>query len=81
MSKELFNLGEELSERLKDFCEANWGASKVRVVRDALNQFIISRLDEEPKLRERYEEERRKRLGITDTNLHVVSGGVDDESP
>jgi len=79
MSKELFNLGDDLSMRLRDFCEANWSASKVRVVREALDQFIIRQLSEEPEMRKRYEEARRKRAGKTDSKLHVLSGGLDDE--
>ena len=81
MSKELFDLGDELSARLRDFCEANWGSSKVHVVRKALDQFISTRLIEEPKMRKRYEEARRNRLGKPDSKLHVVPGGRDDENP
>ena len=81
MSKELFDLGDELSASLRDFCEANYSASKVRVVREALDQFITEQLSEEPRMRKRYEEERRKRLGKTDSKIHVLSGGRDDERP
>ena len=66
------DLGEELEGRLADFCEAYYGASKTRVIREAIDQYIRATLANEPERRERYEEERRKRGAIT-PNLKLVS--------
>ncbi|MDP6475254.1 MAG: hypothetical protein QF449_15255 [Alphaproteobacteria bacterium] len=81
MSKELFNLGDELSLRLRDFCKANYDATKARVVRDALEQFISKRLNDEPEMRKRFEEARHDRLGKKKSNLHALPGGRDYKRP
>lgn len=54
---------EPLNSDLADFCEANYYASSKRVIEVALRHFIDARLANEPELRKRFDEARRKRLG------------------
>ena len=65
-------LDEPLASDLMDFCEAHRGAPEKRVVADALRAFIDERLSVEPELRKRFEEARRKRLGIKEDKIRLV---------
>ena len=59
-----WKLREPLASEFLDFCEAHRGAPEHRIIADALRAFIDERLAAEPELKKRYEEARRKRLGI-----------------
>jgi len=59
-----WKLREPLASDLLDFCEAHRGAPEHRIIADALRAFIDDRLQAEPELRKRFEEARRKRLGL-----------------
>jgi len=59
-----WKLREPLATDLLDFCEAHRGAPEHRVIADALRAFIDERLKAEPELKIRFEEARRKRLGL-----------------
>jgi hypothetical protein len=61
-------LPEPLNSDFLDFCEAHRGAPAQRIVADALEWFIKDRLDTEPELKKRFDQARRKRLGIPDQN-------------
>lgn len=51
----------EIVDRLIDFREAYWEASEVRIVEEALSDFIDKWLEAEPERRKRYEAGRAKR--------------------
>ena len=59
-----FPLPEALESDLRDFCEAHRGAPANRIIQDALRVFIDERLNAEPELKKRFEDARRKRLGL-----------------
>ena len=80
MAKELFDLGDDLSGRLTDFCEALIGARKVHVVRKALMELINRELETNNQVRERYEAARAQRLGMRRGKLHVLTGGENDRT-
>lgn len=80
MAKELFDLGDDLSLRLTDFCEASRGAPRARIVREALDEFITEQLAAEPQLRKRYDAARAKRLGLLGEKVRVLKGGSHDRS-
>jgi len=67
---------EPLNSDFIDFCEAHRGAPGNRIVQDALRAFIDERLLAEPELKKRYDEARRKRLGILEgDNVTVLATG------
>jgi hypothetical protein len=55
---------EPLNADFLDFCEAHRGAPGNRIIQDALRAFIDERLKAEPELKKRFDEARRKRLGL-----------------
>jgi hypothetical protein len=68
-----WKLPESLSYELQDFCEAHRGAPESRIIADALRAFIAERLDAEPELKKRYEDARKKRLGVMEgSNVTVL---------
>ena len=70
------DLGEELEGRLADFCAAYYGASKTKVIREAVEQYIQQILVNEPNRKKRYEEERGRR-GVTIPKLELVGQSKD----
>ena len=64
-------LGEPLATKLRDFCAANYRASVLDVIREALDEHIERRL-EEPAMRERYEKARKDRLGLPEKIARLV---------
>jgi hypothetical protein len=54
------NLGEPLASKLRDFCAANYNAPALNVIREAVEEHINQRL-ENPEMRERFEDIRRRR--------------------
>jgi hypothetical protein len=50
-------------ERLLDFREAYWGASEVKIIQEALVEFMDKWLAAEPERQRRYDEARRRRTG------------------
>jgi len=64
-------LGEPLASRLRDFCAANYRASALDVIREALIEHIDRRL-EEPVMRERFEKARRDRLSLPQKIAQLV---------
>jgi hypothetical protein len=66
-------LPEAVDSDLTDFCEAHRGAPANRIIHDALRAFIKDRLDAEPELKKRFDEARRKRLGLMEgDNITVL---------
>lgn len=65
-------LGEPLASDLADFCEAHYGAPEIRIIREALRQFIDTRLGAEPEVARRFEEARRKRIGALESGNVVA---------
>jgi hypothetical protein len=67
-----FNLGEPYCSLLADFCEANRGAPEVRIIREAIQFFIEHELDAEPRLRQRFNAARDRRLAATTSPVRSV---------
>jgi lipid A 4'-phosphatase len=63
----------ELIDRLQDLREAYLGAPTGRIVAEALEFFIADRLKAEPEIKRRYDEARRRRLGLTSGAVRLVS--------
>ena len=74
-------LPEELSIDLMAFCEAHYGASKARIVREALRLFIDTQLAEEPQTRKRFDQVK-ERLSRQDAGVYVLNSktGTDSKS-
>jgi hypothetical protein len=53
----------KIIERLLDFREAYWGASEVKIIQEALVEFMDKWLSAEPARQKRYDEARRRRTG------------------
>ncbi len=66
------DLGEPLATELVDFCEAHRGAPAIRIIRDALREFIDNKLAAETELRRRYDQAREKRLAKTSKTMRLV---------
>ncbi len=80
MGKELFDLGDDLSGRLVDFCEALRGTPKVRVAKDAIAEFIARELEANPGLRKRYDAERARRFREDGGKIRLLRDGNDERS-
>jgi hypothetical protein len=65
-------LGEPYASMLKDFCAASYKAAALDVIREAIRIHIEGRLANEPVMRQRYEEARRKRLSLPDKIARLV---------
>lgn len=70
--KYLIDLGDERRARLDAFCEAAFGASAAKFVRKAIDDLIEAELENQPRLRERYEEALSKSLQRGEKKLRVV---------
>ncbi len=67
---------EPLNSDFMDFCEAHRESPGNRIIQDALRAFIDERLSVEPELKKRFDEARRKRLGILEgDNVTVLATG------
>ena len=64
-------LGEPLATQLADFCAANYKASTIEVIREALGEHIERRL-KNPEMKERYEKARKQRLGLAEKVVQLV---------
>jgi hypothetical protein len=73
------DLGEPLASDLADFCVAHFKAPATEVIREALSRFIQTRLNDEPAVRQRFEEARRARLGASGKNIRVLT--TEKQSP
>lgn len=58
---------------LFDFCQANFGASATEIIRQALRAFIDEHLENEPRLKDRFERARKKRLGESENLIQLVN--------
>lgn len=67
-----FGLGEPWQSMLADFCSAHYNAPERDIVRTALDFFIQNRLDAEPEVKKRFEEARRRRLGVSNSVVRIV---------
>ena len=72
-------LPEELSIDLVAFCEAHYGASKARIVREALRLFIDTQLAEEPQTRKRFDQVK-DRLSGQKAGVYVLNSKKDTDS-
>lgn len=63
----------ELIARVQDLREAYLGAPEARIVAEALDFFIADRIRAEPEVRRRYEEARKRRLGLSDRPMWLVA--------
>ena len=69
-----FQLGEPVASMLKDFCAANYKASAIDVIREAVREHIEHRL-KNLDMRERYERARRERLSLPDKVVRLATNG------
>jgi hypothetical protein len=67
-----FNLGEPWDSDLADFLVAHFGASATDVVRTALRAFIDDQLAKDPESKKRFDEARRKRLGLNGDKIRLL---------
>jgi hypothetical protein len=67
-----FNLGEPWDSDLADFLVAHFGASATDVVRIALRAFIDDQLAKDPESKKRFDEARRKRLGLNGDKIRLL---------
>jgi metal-responsive CopG/Arc/MetJ family transcriptional regulator len=68
----LVEIPDDLRIDLDSFREANLGATKARVVREALRQYIDNRIAAEPDLRARYYEARNRLIGRADAPIRLI---------
>lgn len=73
-------LGGALDDDLTDYCAAMHNVPAINVIRDAVRALIDARLEDEPRVKERFMEARRKRLGTSKSNGLRVVGPEDGES-
>lgn len=74
-------IGGALADDLVDFCAANYRAPQKEVIREALEAHIAERL-KEPKMLERFNAARERRLRGQKKPLALVPrGGSDDQTP
>jgi hypothetical protein len=64
-------IGGTLADDLADFCTANYRAPELEVIREALQAHIDERL-KEPKMRERFETARERRLHGVKKPLRLI---------
>ena len=72
-----WGLGEPVASMLKDFCAANYHAPAVEVIREAVIEHIRRRI-ENPEMKERVEEARRERLGLSEKVVRLAKNGAHD---
>lgn len=65
-------LGEPWQGLLSDFSKAHYNAPERDIIRAALDFFIQNRLAAEPEVQKRYEEARKKRLGLGENVVRIV---------
>jgi lipid A 4'-phosphatase len=65
----------DLYGRVQDLREAYLGAPIRRIVAEALEAFITERLIAEPEVKRRYEDARRRRLGLASGTVRLVPAG------
>jgi DNA-directed RNA polymerase sigma subunit (sigma70/sigma32) len=64
-------LDEPLASDFLDFRAANYSAPEMEVIREALREHIDHRL-QEPEMRKRFDEVRRKRLGTNGDKIRLL---------
>jgi hypothetical protein len=62
---------EPLASDLLDFRSANYNAAEMEVIREALREHIDRRL-QEPEMKKRFDDARRKRLGINGDKIRLL---------
>lgn len=67
-----YKLGEPYDSLLADYCAANYGASRIQVIREAVNEVVNQRLEQDSVMRERFKKERERRTGKRRGNLETV---------
>ena len=60
---------------MADFCAAHYGAPEREIMRAAIDLFIQERLAAEPEVRKRYEEARKRRLGLAEPRVVPMNSG------
>lgn len=69
-------LGDPFATMLRDFCAANYKATALDVIREAVKEHIERRL-ENPEMLERYEKARRERLQLPEKVVRLASKNGD----
>ena len=65
----------ELRARIDDFCEASSKMTLATFLRDAAEMYMEERLENEPRVKKRYDKNRQKRFAGERRNIHVLDGG------
>jgi hypothetical protein len=65
----------ELVDRFTDFREGYFGAPENRILAEAIELYMADRFDKEPEVKKRYDEARKKRLGLASEKIRVLPTG------
>ena len=72
------DFSDELRARIDDFCEASSKMTLATLLREAAEMYIDERLENEPRVKKRYDNIRLKRLAGKRRNIRVLDGGSND---
>ena len=70
---------DELRARINDFCEASSKMTLATFLREAAEMYMDERLEDEPRVKNRYDDIRQKRLAGERRNIRVLDGGSNDD--
>ena len=73
------DFSDELRARIDDFCEASSKMTLATFLREAAEMYIDERLENEPRVKRRYDNIRLKRFAGERKNIRVLDGGPDDD--
>src|SRR5262252_3851061 len=76
----LLGIDAELIARVQDLRQAYLGAPENRIVAEALELFIAGRLAAEPEVKRRYDEARRRRLGLSGGPVRLIAEKPDENN-
>ena len=73
------DFSDELRARIDDFCEASSKMTLATFLREAADMYMDERLENEPRVKRRYDNIRLKRLAGERRNIRVLDGGSNDD--
>jgi len=68
-------LDPELVDRFTDFREGYQGAPENRILTSAIEHYMADRFEKEPEVKRRYDEARKKRLGLAGEKIRMLPTG------
>ncbi len=69
---------DELRARIDDLCEASSKMTLATFLREAAEMYLDERLENEPRVKKRYDNIRQKRFAGERRNIRVLDGGSKD---